>query len=220
MTRRFPRGGFRGAKRGAPAGTRGRIASVAAAVLLWPALCAGPLGAAPIRAAEVPSPDAAGTAAAVPDRTFPAGSSVRSVAAGSDVPVSSAAAGAAVDPKTPPAASAASPAGEERRELWTGSLYTSTYRIGLCVAPTGEARGVVLLRIYNGDVDVYHVEGVVRNGRITARHHSGHRFEGKYTSPDTVDGVITLKSGRKVSLTAKRTPHARLTGDDCRPLPE
>ncbi len=131
-----------------------------------------------------------------------------------------AAAGTA-DPKPAPGDASAAPAAqEERRELWTGSLYTSTYRIGLCVKPSGEARGVVLLRIYNGDVDVYHVEGTVRNGRITARHHSGHTFEGTYDSPDRVSGTITLKSGRRISLKAKRTPDARLTGDDCRPLPE
>ncbi len=188
MIRRFPGGVAGGGKRSASAARRSRIALVAAAVLLWSA--SGLSGPQPLRAAEVPSPNAAESAAALTDRGDPA--------------------------RNAPAPLA----GEERRELWTGSLYTSTYRIGLCVKPSGEARGVVLLRLRNGDVDVYHVKGAVQNGRITARHHSGHRFEGKYTSPDTVDGAITLRSGRTVSLTAKRTPHARLTGDDCRPLPE
>ena len=193
MIRRFPHGVSGGAARPAAEAGRGRPVRAAAVLLclFLAAALSGPFGAArPASAAETGSPDAAARAA---------------------------------DPKpatAPGDASAAPAAKEERRELWTGSLYTSTYRIGLCVKPSGEARGVVLLRIYNGDVDVYHVEGTVRNGRITARHHSGHTFEGKYDSSDRASGTITLKSGRRISLKAKRTPDARLTEDDCRPLPE
>lgn len=108
----------------------------------------------------------------------------------------------------------------EVRELWTGSLYSSTYRVGVCVSAQGTVRGVVHLRLYNGKVDVYHIDGTVRNNDIEAHHSSGHSFKGRLASADRVEGVISLKNGMNVRLEGKRTHDAQLAPEDCAPLPQ
>ena len=108
----------------------------------------------------------------------------------------------------------------EVRELWTGSLYSSTYRVGLCFSADGNVRGVVYLRLYNGKVDVYHIAGSVKNNEVRARHSSGHTFKGHLVSNDKVEGTITLKNGMKVQLEGKRTLDVPLAPENCAPLPE
>ena len=126
----------------------------------------------------------------------------------------------------PPAGDTATPAPSaantpvEVRELWTGSLYSSTYRVGVCVSAQGTVRGVVHLRLYNGKVDVYHIDGTVRNNDIEAHHSSGHSFKGRLASADKVEGVISLKNGMNVRLEGKRTHDAPLAPEDCAPLPQ
>lgn len=111
-------------------------------------------------------------------------------------------------PDTPPA---------EIRELWSGSLYTSTYKAGVCIAPDGKVRGVLLLRTMGGKTDTYHFYGSLENGIIRASHGSGHRFAGSFASADEVQGTITLKSGRSINMTGKREHNVELT-ESCRPL--
>ena len=108
----------------------------------------------------------------------------------------------------------------EVRELWTGSLYSSTYRVGVCVSAQGAVRGVVHLRLYNGKVDVYHIDGTVRNNDIEAHHSSGHSFKGRLASADKVEGVISLKNGMNIRLEGKRIHDAPLAPEDCAPLPQ
>ena len=108
----------------------------------------------------------------------------------------------------------------EVRELWTGSLYSSTYRVGVCVSAQGTVRGVVHLRLYNGKVDVYHIDGTVRNNDIEAHHSSGHSFKGRLASADKVEGVISLKNGMNIRLEGKRIHDAPLAPEDCAPLPQ
>ena len=125
----------------------------------------------------------------------------------------------------PPAGDTATPAPSaantpvEVRELWTGSLYSSTYRVGVCVSAQGTVRGVVHLRLYNGKVDVYHIDGTVRNNDIEAHHSSGHSFKGRLASAEKVEGVISLKNGMNVRLEGKRIHDAPLAPEDCAPLP-
>ena len=116
--------------------------------------------------------------------------------------------------------SAASGSPVEVRELWTGSLYSSTYRVGVCFSAQGTVRGVVQLRLYNGKVDVYHIDGTVLNNDIEAHHSSGHKFKGRLVSADTVEGVISLKNGMNVRLEGKRTHGVDLAPEDCAPLPQ
>jgi len=115
---------------------------------------------------------------------------------------------------------AASGSPVEVRELWTGSLYSSTYRVGLCFSAQGKVRGVVHLRLYNGKVDVYHIDGTVQNNEIEAHHSSGHKFKGRLASADTVEGVISLKNGMNIKLEGKRAHDVQLAPEDCAPLPQ
>ncbi|MDD4701443.1 MAG: hypothetical protein PHI96_04410 [Desulfovibrio sp.] len=108
----------------------------------------------------------------------------------------------------------------EVRELWTGSLYSSTYKVGVCFSADGSVRGVVKLRLYNGQVDVYHIQGSVQNNEVRARHSSGHTFKGRLVSGDKVEGTIKLKNGMKVQLEGKRTHDVALAPENCAPLPE
>ena len=117
-------------------------------------------------------------------------------------------------------AAGASGAPVEVRELWTGSLYSSTYRVGVCISAQGTVRGVVQLRLYNGKVDVYHIDGTVRNNDIEAHHSSGHSFKGRLASADKVEGVISLKNGMNVRLEGKRAHDVELAPEDCAPLPQ
>ena len=116
--------------------------------------------------------------------------------------------------------SAASGSPVEVRELWTGSLYSSTYRVGVCFSAQGKVRGVVHLRLYNGKVDVYHIDGTVQNNDIEAHHSSGHKFKGRLASADTVEGVISLKNGMNIKLEGKRAHDVQLAPEDCAPLPQ
>ena len=123
----------------------------------------------------------------------------------------------------PPAAEeAASPpaAPVEVRELWTGSLYTSSFRVGMCVSAQGAARGVLHLRLANGQVDVYHFNGSVKDNAVAASHSSGHTFRGRLSAPDKVEGTINLKNGMKIKLEGKRIQDVPLAPEDCAPLPE
>jgi hypothetical protein len=96
-------------------------------------------------------------------------------------------------------------ADEERRELWTGSLYSSTYRAGICIRSNGDVYGALYLRQAGGAVDRYTISGKVEGDRITARHNSGHEFKGRFVG-DTVQGELTLKSGHKLDVRALRGP--------------
>lgn len=103
------------------------------------------------------------------------------------------------------------------RELWTGKLYSSTFRAGVCVNAEGDVRGVLLLRLKSGKVDIYHFEGKMTGDEITARHSSGHKFRGNLTGGDAVAGEITLKNGMRLEMRGRRTHGVPLAEDTCRP---
>jgi len=104
------------------------------------------------------------------------------------------------------------------QEIWQGKIYTSTYRAGVCIDVKGQIQGVLKLRTSKGDVDTYHFFGHIKNGKIFAKHSSGHIFKGKFISDSKVGGKITLKSGYKVALKGKRLKNVQLT-TSCAPLP-
>ena len=95
---------------------------------------------------------------------------------------------------------------EERRELWTGSLYSSTYRAGVCIKSNGDVYGALYLRQANGAVDRYTISGKVEGEHITAKHHSGHEFEGRFISENRVQGELRLKNGHRLKVRASRSP--------------
>ncbi len=120
----------------------------------------------------------------------------------------------------PALADAPSAAPVEVRELWTGSLYTSSFRAGMCFSAQGKVRGVLHLRLANGQVDVYHLNGRVKDNVIEASHSSGHIFRGRLSGPDSVEGTINLKNGMKIKIKGKRIQDVPLAPEDCAPLPE
>ena len=95
---------------------------------------------------------------------------------------------------------------EERRELWTGSMYSSTYRAGVCIKSNGDVYGALYLRLANGAVDRYTITGKVDGDRVTARHYSGHEFKGRFVSEETVQGELKLKNGHTLNVLAVRGP--------------
>ncbi len=107
----------------------------------------------------------------------------------------------------------------QQREVWAGSLFSSSYRVGVCTGENGVLRGVVHLKLKSGKVDVYHVYGVQNQGKVVAVHPSGHRFDGTYSAYDKVEGTIRLKNGMELRLEGKRTHGVQLT-ETCAPMPE
>jgi hypothetical protein len=115
-----------------------------------------------------------------------------------------------------PAEDGGASAAAERRELWTGSMYTSTYRAGICIGAGGDLRGMLYLRRADGVVDRYTVFGKVAGEDVTAGHSSGHVFMGRFVSPELVQGELTLKNGHRMNVRAARS-HTAEMDEDCRP---
>lgn len=114
----------------------------------------------------------------------------------------------------PPAA----PAHAEHVEVWTGSVLSATFRVGMCMRPDGALRGVFLLTHKNGDTDTYHIYGRVTDNTFKASHASGHTFWGDLSDPGTVHGKMRIKRGMRFSFEGKRHYNARVSAD-CTPLP-
>ncbi len=103
-------------------------------------------------------------------------------------------------------------------ELWTGSLYTSTYKAGACLDPQGNVQGVLILRLKSGEEDIYHFKGTKNiQGLLNLKHNSGHRFKGRFESATSIKGEVKTKNGFTVKLQGKRQQNV-LLGDHCRPL--
>lgn len=107
----------------------------------------------------------------------------------------------------------------EVTELWEGKVLTSRFRVTICVNGRGKLRGAALLRTRSGQVDVYHLEGGVRDGHVEARHpSSGHVFSVTLYDGEA-RGSLRLNSGRSFDIEARRTQNVPVT-EDCAPVPE
>lgn len=104
-------------------------------------------------------------------------------------------------------------------ELWDGKVLTATFRAGMCFEANGKAKGVLMLRHSNGQQDVYHLYGTIKNNEFELTHGSGHSFKGKLTGPDKMEGRVKLKNGLSLGLTGKRHKDVPLAAKDCAPLP-
>lgn len=60
-------------------------------------------------------------------------------------------------------------------------------------------RGVLVLYEATGDINTYHFEGIYWEGRLEARHHSGHAFEGVMRE-NLLSGTLTMKTGEKYPI--------------------
>ncbi len=107
---------------------------------------------------------------------------------------------------------------EIQGELWSGSIYTATFKAGVCVNANDAVHGVLLLRQRNGQVDSYHFSGNKNlNNIFNVRHNDGHTFSGKITSEHSVEGIVKLHQGISIPLKGKREQNVVL-GENCRPL--
>ncbi|NTU47487.1 MAG: hypothetical protein HGA84_00605 [Syntrophobacteraceae bacterium] len=68
--------------------------------------------------------------------------------------------------------------------------------------------GVMVLHDPSGDLSTYHFEGSFIEGRLEARHHSGHAFSGELRE-NVLTGTLTMKTGEKYPVHVtdfRRTP--------------
>lgn len=107
---------------------------------------------------------------------------------------------------------------EQSAELWEGKILTARFRAGICFKPDGKAMGVLILTHRNGNEDVYHLYGSVRNNKFDLSHSSGHYFNGELTGPDSMEGHVKLANGMKMSLKGSRKQNVTLKAPDCAPL--
>ncbi len=111
------------------------------------------------------------------------------------------------------------PDGHVYGELWTGKLYSSKYKAGACFDTEGNAQGVLILTLKDGQEDVYHFHGTKNiQGILQLKHNSGHTFTGQFENATTIKGTVTTKNGFTVKLKGKREQNALLLGPTCRPL--
>ena len=103
----------------------------------------------------------------------------------------------------------------EATELWTGAVLTARFKVAVCVKEDGSLRGVGLLRHRSGAVDVYHIYGTSKHGRVEARHGSGHRATGELEGAQA-NMHIRLASGLRFNVKCRRTLGVPVT-DDCAP---
>ncbi|MFH1090412.1 MAG: hypothetical protein V1742_02465 [Pseudomonadota bacterium] len=68
-----------------------------------------------------------------------------------------------------------------------------------------QIKGVAYVHQPWGKVDVYHFQGWVRNGQVTASHFTGHVFKGVVTPEGTVAGVLTTAKGYNLKVEASRS---------------
>ncbi len=108
---------------------------------------------------------------------------------------------------------------EIRGELWTGSLYSSKYRAGVCIDTDGKTHGVLILTLKDGKEDVYHFHGTKDiHGILRLKHSSGHKFKGHFASATSIEGKVTTKNGFTVKLKGHRAQNILLNGPSCRPF--
>lgn len=105
-------------------------------------------------------------------------------------------------------------------ELWEGKALTARFRVGICYQKNGKAQGVLLLRHSNGQEDVYHLYGTLRDNEFNLNHSSGHHLSGALTGPATMKGKARLSNGLSFTLSGKRQMDVPLAASDCAPLPQ
>lgn len=100
------------------------------------------------------------------------------------------------------------------REVWVGTLYSSSFRIGICLKRDSKVSGVLYLKHSGEENDVYHMEGSWNSNELTATHHSGHSLQALMHNDGTVTGKISLKKGLRFSFEGKRIEKATLKEED------
>lgn len=64
--------------------------------------------------------------------------------------------------------------------------------------------GVVFLEEPFREVSTYHFSGTIEGDAVSASHYTGHSFQGKFIGDDEISGVLTTRTGIRITLKAKR----------------
>ncbi len=86
---------------------------------------------------------------------------------------------------------------------WCGKILGSRIDVTF-VQDKKEFKGVANLTDIMGAKNTYHVAGSVLGDKVKGRHGSGHTFAGKLVNPNTIEVVLTLKSGKTFEVELER----------------
>ena len=67
-----------------------------------------------------------------------------------------------------------------------------------------DIRGVVHIYPPLGKKRTYHFTGKVSGDGVFGSHADGHQFQGRFTSPQQVEGILTTKNGQRIPVTMSR----------------
>lgn len=119
-----------------------------------------------------------------------------------------------IDAHNKPKGGASFPVDGNVREVWTGSAYSSTFRLGLCFKPDNSLSGVAYVQRADGEIDTYHLSGRKQGQNVAARHQSGNTFIFTVVGKNAVEGVIAIKGGLSLSVKGKRWQQAGVPEKD------
>lgn len=78
-------------------------------------------------------------------------------------------------------------------------------RVSMQVFQKGRNVGIrAKVRPFHGKNSTYHFNGHIKGRKVIATHTSGHKFNGVIQGRGIVEGVITMKDGRRVGLTLRK----------------
>lgn len=86
---------------------------------------------------------------------------------------------------------------------WESHMMGATIR-GHVEHRGNDIRGVVYIYPPFGKKRTYHFTGKVSGDRVSGFHTDGHRFQGRFISPQQVEGILTTKNGRRIPVTMSR----------------
>lgn len=94
------------------------------------------------------------------------------------------------------------------RDAAASEIWESRYLLAEAVAEveqTGQTvRGVLFVRQPLREVWIYHFTGTIEGDVLEASHHSGHRFVGKLVNEREITGVVTTRTGTRLTITARK----------------
>lgn len=98
--------------------------------------------------------------------------------------------------------------GSQEAVARSSKVWESRYLFAEAIAEieqNGQAiRGVLLLKQPFCEAWSYHFAGTITDGAVEAFHHSGHYFAGKLVNDREITGILTTKTGTRLTITARR----------------
>ncbi|MBM4154489.1 MAG: hypothetical protein FJ221_05610 [Lentisphaerae bacterium] len=88
---------------------------------------------------------------------------------------------------------------------WGGRYLIARFSVDI-VQQGAEVFGLARVDTPLGGRWTYHLDGRVEGDRVTGRHHSGHRFEGRLEADGRIAGVLTTRHGLTFRVSIRRKP--------------